>query len=275
MAQFTMDTSLSYSASELHPNVTLVLGGGGARGFAHIGVLKVLQQEAIPIDFIVGASVGSIVGALYAFDLSIDHLEKTAKQLRRGNFLSFDPCRFWQGYSNGKHLEEFIANYTDHADFKDLKIPFASVCVNLQTGELTPISQGALAPAVHASAALPGLFQPVKLHDRYFIDSGAVSPCPVEVAKTYHSHLTIAVGIPPDPCYNRSLPHHVFKTCLHFELLREQRLTWLDASMADITIVPDLQNHGILDFKNSEFLIKAGEKAALEKLSQLKNLINV
>jgi len=271
---FNIDTSFSYPESQLHPRVTLVLGGGGARGFAHIGVLKILQEANIPIDLIVGTSVGSIVGAMYAYNLSIPHLERVALQIKRQTFLNFDPWRFWQGYSNGKRLETLIANYTQDADFEDLKVPFIAVAVNVQTGDLTPIAQGPVAHAVHASAALPALFQPVKLQNKTFIDGGAVSPCSVEIAHVYNSKLTIAVGIPPDPCYNHhSLPKNAMSTFVRFELLREQRLAYLATEWADVAIVPHLQNHGILDFNNTKSLIKAGEQTTLKILPHLKKLL--
>ena len=259
-----------YKPMQYSPKVTLILGGGGARGFAHVGTLKALHEAHIPIDLIIGTSVGSLIGALYAFNPDPQALYNLALKTTRSMFFNLNLWRFWHGLSNGMSLYNFVKQNTHDSHFEDLKVPLIAVAVNHNTGQLTPISTGcSVAKAVQASTALPPLYRPVKVDDHILIDGGAVSPCAVEIARMCDAKLIIAAVVPPTPSFLKRIPSHAFAHFMRFESLREKRLVDLAAEKADIVIEPNLHDHGILDFNRKENLIKAGEesaKAALPKL---------
>jgi NTE family protein len=255
------------------PQVTLILGGGGARGFAHIGILKALHGH-IPIDLIIGTSVGSIIGALYAFNPDPRALYQVGINTKRSEFFRFTPWRCWRGWSNGNALYRFIDKYTEGAHFEDLKIPLIVTAVNACTGHLVPISTGCtVAKAVQASSALPPLYQPVTINGNTLIDGGAVSPCAIEIAQMCNSRLTIAAVVPPTPTCLPCSPGNAFASFMRFQSLRENRLVDLATKKADVVISPNLHDHGIMDFNEKESLIEAGQIAAHASLPKLRYLI--
>jgi NTE family protein len=255
------------------PSVTLILGGGGARGFAHIGILRALHGH-IPINLIIGTSAGSIIGALYAFNPDVKVLHQIATQTTRSTFFRFNFWRCWQGFSNGNALYRFIDRHTNGANFEDLKIPLIITAVNACSGHLVPISTGcSVAKAVQASCALPPFYKPVEIDGNTLIDGGAVSPCAIEIAQMCNSQLTIAAVVPPTPsCLSRS-PTGAFSSFMRFQSLREKRLVDLASKKADVVISPNLHDHGIMDFSETEKLIEAGQIAAHASLPRLRYLI--
>src|SRR3989304_9422408 len=154
------------------PRVALVLGGGAARGFAHVGVIRILEQEKIPIHMIVGTSVGSLIGAIYAAELDSLDLEITAFQLERDDLLDYSVLTIKKGRIVGERLERFVSQKVHVARIEDLKIPFAAVATDIRTGERVVLNSGPLARAVRASCALPGIFQPVEMNGRLLVDGG-------------------------------------------------------------------------------------------------------
>src|SRR5690242_13094317 len=145
------------------PKVALVLGGGAARGFAHIGVIRVLEQERIPIDVVVGTSVGSLIAALYASDRDSFGLEWTAFQLQKDDLFDFGMMNavLGMGYARGEKLEAFVKERVKQANIEDLKVPFAAVATDLNWGQRVVLDKGSVARAVRASSAIPGVFEPV------------------------------------------------------------------------------------------------------------------
>lgn len=176
--------------------VGLVLGGGGARGYAHIGVLKVIEKYNIPVDFIVGSSMGSIIGACYAAGMPIEEIEKTASNMSHLKFLQLLDFNFpRKGLISGKILERYFDELIDGKTFKDLKIPFVVTATDIITGREIVIKEGSVAKAVRASISIPGIFVPVK-HDKYILADGSIiNFCPVNVAKAIGSDIVIAVDV--------------------------------------------------------------------------------
>src|SRR5512147_762639 len=179
------------------PKVALVLGGGAARGFAHVGVIRALEQEKIPIDLVVGTSVGSLIGAIYAADLDSFDLEWTAFKLERDDLLDYGVISavMGMGLAPGDKLEAFVKGHVKVANIEDLKIPFAAVATDLNWGTKVVLDRGSVSRAVRASSAIPGVFQPVQHMGKILVDGGVVDNIPISVARERKADLVVAVDI--------------------------------------------------------------------------------
>lgn len=248
------------------PRVAVVLGGGGARGMAHVGVLKVLQQENIPIDLIVGTSAGNIVGALYADNPNAARIQTILMQTGLSDILDISPSL--QGPVSGNALQNFLLNHLRARTYNQLRIPFISVATDLKTGEMVTIDSGPIAPGVNASAALPPVFRPVKLYGRTLVDGGFTDLVPVDVARRYKPDIIIAVNIIPD------LPRGPMSTNIisvydRAYLLGDARFTTYNMEGADIKLHPYVGQAGLFDSSDKLPLIRAGEAAMRRALPQL------
>ena len=247
------------------PRVALVLGGGGARGLAHIGVLKVLQQQHIPIDLIVGTSAGSIVGAIYAADPNANRLQNIVMKTGITSILDVTPSL--KGPVTGFALQKFLLRYVTVRNFNQLQIRFVAVTTDLETGQIIPISSGPVAPAVNASAALPPVFHPVHLYGHYLVDGGVSDLVPVDVALTYHPKIIIAVNVTPN------LPHTMSNNIVgvfdrSYNIL-DNRTANYSMEGANIKLHPYVGQTGVFDSGNKAQLIRAGEIAAQHALPQI------
>jgi NTE family protein len=257
--------------------VALILGAGGSRALAHLGVLEVLEEEGIPIDLIVGCSAGSLIGALYADNPNAAAIKNKIINLKRKDLI--DPCFSSllmtpirvTGPVQGHALESFMVKELKAKNFEDLKIPLIAVATNINNNQVVLLRSGPIAPAVHASSALPPIFSPVNLYNQTLVDGGVISPVPVHVAKGYNPKLTIAVDIstPPakDPMSNafdlayRSL-HISF-----YELSRTQSRT------ADIFIHPNLTGYGTFDDESNLQLYEKGKATARAAIQDIKKAL--
>jgi len=149
-----------------------VLGGGAARGFAHVGVIRALEQEKVPIDLVVGTSVGSLIGAIYAADLDSFDLEWTAFKLEKDDLFDYGVITavMGMGAAKGDKLEEFVRSHVKVQNIEDLKLPFAAVATDLNWGTKVVLDRGPLARAVRASSSIPGVFQPVQHMGKILVD---------------------------------------------------------------------------------------------------------
>ncbi len=181
------------------PKIALVLGSGAARGLAHIGILKVLEQKGIPIDLIVGCSMGAMVGGAFAAGLSSQQIEEIACETnwRRVVQILF-PRRFRRdGLLDGQRVEEFLISLLGEEAIEDLPRQFACVATDIRQGEEIILNSGSLVNAIRASISFPFLFQPVHLNGNYLVDGGVVNPVPVSVARQMGAELVIAVNVTP------------------------------------------------------------------------------
>jgi NTE family protein len=253
------------------PQIALVLGGGGARGYAHIGVLKVLQQAGIPINLIVGSSVGSLVGALYADSTDANQVQKKLLETQEHDLIDVNLLHVLSGAISSPRFQHFITQNIKATDFKDLKIHFVAVATNLHTGEAIRLSSGPLAPAINASCALPPAFQPVNLSGRILVDGGIADPVPVNVARLYKPHVIIAVNIaaqlPPE------MPKSILGISQRSTLINLMHYARLSSQNADFVIKPHVGNIGVFDTSNKLALIAAGEAAARRALPQICQLL--
>jgi NTE family protein len=177
--------------------VGLALGGGGARGMAHVGVIRVLERAGITVDCIAGTSAGALVGAAYAAGLNSDQLLEMALQMRWRDILRLVWPR--QGFISFARLESYLVHILGDLTFAELKIPYAAVTADLATGKQVVLREGRVARAVRASCSVPGIVTPVEVDDRLLIDGGVVNNLPISVVRNLGADVVIAVGLALPP----------------------------------------------------------------------------
>lgn len=250
--------------------IALALGAGAAKGFAHIGVLKILEANQIPIHLIVGSSAGSMVGSLYAFGYSAYRLQTLAISVDKGEIIDWTLPD--NGFIKGERLAEFVNRAVNHTPLEQMKIPFYPVATDIVTGEEVVFGRGDTGTAVRASCSVPGVFQPVKIGDRWFVDGGVVSPVPVEAARKFGGNIVIAVDITADRKGHR--PEGTIDTILQSIHIMYSRLAVIQCHKADVLIQPKVGYIGSSDFSKRHEAILEGEKAALEALPKMKEILD-
>jgi NTE family protein len=181
-------------------NIALVLGSGGARGLAHIGIIKALEENHIPIDIVVGTSIGALIGGIYASGKSSSSMEKVVCSVDKIMVAKIlIPKIFGPGFIDNKRVVEFIKKLIGDVKIENMRIPFSCVATDFITGEEVVFNKGLLADAIMASIAIPTIFQPVFLKKRYLIDGGLSNPLPISIAKEMHAQKIIAVNVSPNP----------------------------------------------------------------------------
>ena len=257
--------------------MALVLSGGSARAFAHIGVIKVLEEAGIRPDLIVGTSGGSIVGALYASGMRAAGIEALSRQAD-GVFTSdTDWSRLLRlkslGLLAGNALHGFVGEHVGHRPIEKMPIPFAAVATDLGSGNAVAFTHGDAGHAVHASCAVPGVFEPVEIQGKLYADGGLSSPLPARIARQLGARIVIAVDVvypPADSGTLRSPLGVMFQTFL----VQTWRLKEAEISVADLVIAPDIPVTGSqYGSKDREMLIAAGEAAARRALPALRALM--
>ena len=250
--------------------IALVLGAGAAKGFAHIGVLKVFEANKIPIHMIVGTSAGSFVGSLYAYGYDGFQLQSLALTVQRGDILDFVfPDN---GFIKGERLAEFIDKTLKNTPLDKLKIPFYAVATDLQNGREVVFGKGDTGTAVRASCSVPGIFRPVQIGNRLYVDGGVVSPVAVDVAKRYGADIVIAVDITSD--VGSTKPETTMETILQSINIMYSKLASMQTGKADIVVKPKVGHIGSSDFFKRHEAILEGEKAATEAMPKVKEIID-
>lgn len=249
--------------------IALVLGAGASRGFAHIGVLKILESNKIPIHMIVGTSAGSFVGSIYAYGFNAFQLQKMSFSIERGDIVDLTIPD--NGFVKGEKLEEYINTLLNNTPIEKLRIPFYAVATDIQNGQEVVFGRGNTGTAVRASCSIPGIFRPVKIGDRTYVDGGVVSPVAVDAAKRLGADYVIAVDISSD-IEDRS-PESTIETILQSVSIMYSKLSSTQLSKADIVIKPKLGYIGSSDFTKKHEAVLEGEKAAIEALPHINNLI--
>ena len=254
------------------PKIGLALGSGGPRGLAHIGVIKVLEENNIPIDFIAGSSIGAMVGGFYATAKDIDQVEKIAMGTNWKMILALIDPSFRQGLLGGKKVNNFIEDHVDKMNFKDLKIPFSVVATNFKNGDVVIINKGDVASAIRASISLPLVFKPVERGNKLLVDGGLSLPVPVEVVRKMGADLVIAVNLDADYFANNNENNKFgfYKMAENSINLLRHHLAHRNVENADIVISPQVGNAHWGKFLDGKDIISAGEKSTKIKLSQLK-----
>ncbi|MCH7385022.1 patatin-like phospholipase family protein [Acinetobacter dispersus] len=248
------------------PVIALVLGSGGARGYAHIGVIEVLEQQGIRPDFIVGTSAGSIVGSIYASGKSPAELRDIALKLKANDVREVNVSL--KGFFDGKKVEDYINQQVHNMPLEKMKIPMYVVATELKDGTRTVFNYGNTGQAVRASASIPSMFVPTKIHDVEYVDGGLVSPVPVQVARELGADVVIAVDILAQPIHTET--SNVWGLFNQNINIMQGRLAEEELKDADIVIQPDLREKAhIFDVKGREMTMQAGADAANEKLAEI------
>jgi NTE family protein len=247
--------------------IALVLGGGGSKGLAHLGVIKELEAAGLRPDLIIGCSAGSIVGALYADNPELAGLEEILLKLTRSDLL--DTTFFSRlGFVQGKALQNFLKKNLRAKTFNELKIPLIVVATDLFSGETIELSEEQLPIAIGASCAFPGVFHPVLLHDRYLIDGGASSPVPVEIAKKYGAEMIIAVDVSEK--LSASRPSHFFGIAKRGMEIIYRKLVERSMAQADIPIRMEFQDVGMFSDHLNHQMYEHGRQKVLSLLPEIK-----
>lgn len=249
--------------------IAVVLGAGVSKGFAHIGVLKVLEANKIPIHMLVGTSAGSFVGSLYAYGYNAFQLQEISFSIERSDIIDFGiPDK---GFIKGDRLEEFINKKVNNVPLENLKIPFHAVATDIQSGKETIFSNGNTGTAVRASCSIPGVFRPVKIGDRMFADGGIVSPVAVDAARRLGADIVIAVDISSD--IDSTLPEGTLDMILKSISIMHSQISGTQLSHADVVIKPKVGYIGSSDFTKRHEAVLEGEKAATTALPEIQNLL--
>ena len=257
------------------PKIALVLGGGAARGFAHVGVIRALEQEKIPIDMVVGTSVGGLIGAIYAADVSSFDLEWTAFQLEKDDLFDFGVMNAvtGMGFAKGDKLEAWVKSHIKTTNIENLKIPFAAVATDLNWGYKVVLDQGSVARAIRASAAIPGVFQPVQHQGKILVDGGVVDNIPISVAKAKGADIVIAVDI------SGTIGNTNITNLLDVSLQATNIMFALNVEHAkkdaDVLITPaGIGDIGMLDFTQKKRCMQAGMEATQKAMPTIRRVID-
>lgn len=251
--------------------VALVLGGGGARGMAHVGVIEELEKADIPIDVIVGCSAGSIVGALYADCPNVHRLRRILEPLRKWDILDISILHCRYGLVQGRSLRNFLCRNLHHKRFEELRIPLYVVATDLRSGELVCLSHGNIIPAIHASSSIPFVFAPVLLNGRILVDGGVADPVPACVARELEADIVVAV----DLCelLPKTCPTNLFGVATRCAEIKFQKHSEICVQRADVIIRPEIGELSTFDDQNHEKMYQAGRQAALQAIPAIKELL--
>ncbi len=255
--------------------VGLALGGGAARGFAHIGVIKVLEANGIVPDLVVGTSAGSLVGALYAAGKNAQSLQKMAVDMDEAAISDWSVPFFSPstGVLKGEGLQNYVNRAVHGQPIEKLRVPFGAVATDLRSGQPILFRRGNTGSAVRASSSVPGVFQPVRIGNVDYVDGGLVSPVPASFARKMGADFVIAVNISAQP--DAQPASNTFEVLLQTFAIMGQSLNQYELKQADIVIRPELATMKGSDFQNRSVAIVAGERAALAALPELKRRLQL
>src|SRR5438552_3489350 len=258
------------AATPRQAGVGLALGGGFARGFAHLGVLQVFEENNVPISHIAGTSVGSILGAAYASGAPLVRIIETCRTLRFRDIARWRVSRL--GLASNHRLENLIERVFDSRPFEDLRIPLAVVATDLSSGEPVVFTQGNLADAIRASCAFPGLFEPVEIGTRCCGDGGLVAPVPTRAARDLGAAAVIGISVGMQDGH-RGAPTNIFQVVSRAVNAAQKHQLEIWERDADLVLRPDVQSLAWDDFDRADEAIAAGAAATLRALPRIEKLL--
>ena len=249
------------------PRIGLAMGGGFARGMSHIGVLKVFEQERIPIDYVAGTSVGAVIGAAYCSGLSAKEMEEIAMLVRFKDFARWTISRF--GLCSNDRMKGFLDRLFRVHTFEELRVPLAIAATEFTTGQGVVFKSGSLTDAVRASCAYPGMFLPVSLDGKLYVDGLLGYPVPAKPLREMGADRVIAVHLAAHWVSGKG-PRHVFDVIGQCFSIAQDRMSALWKQHADVMIEPNIEHFGYDEFQRSSEMIAIGEAAAREALPQIR-----
>jgi len=250
------------------PKWGLALGGGAARGFAHIGVIQVLEEAGLKPDLVVGTSAGSVVAAFYASGKNGVQLQKVAESMEEATITDWTVPLLGRGMMRGGALARYISNQTGGKRIEDLKVPLGVVATDLNTGQGVLFQRGDLGTAVRASSSVPSVFEPVRIGNREFVDGGLVSPVPVRYARQMGAEFVVAVDISSAP--EAAKTNDMFQILMQTFTIMGKSINAFELREADLVVRPPLNGVGSADFSARRRSIEAGRAAMLQALPKLR-----
>lgn len=250
------------------PRIGLALGGGAARGFAHIGVIQVLERQGIRPDLVVGTSAGSLVAALYASGMGGSQLEQAALDMEEATIADWTLPIFNRGLLRGEALARYVNRQVKGKALQEMRLPLGILATELHSGRGVLFQRGDTGTAVRASSAVPGVFTPVEIGGRAFVDGGLVAPVPVEQARQMGAELVIAVDIssPPD----QDMGSDALRVLLQTFTIMGQSINRQLLAQADVVVRPALAGMGSADFSGRQRAMAAGREAMAAALPRLR-----
>lgn len=259
------------------PKVGLALSGGGVKGLAHIGVIKVLEKNNIPINFIAGSSAGAVIGGIYASGTSIETLEKSILKMKKNDVLKFllDFGKPGGGFIKAENIMKFVEEMLKERYIENFKIPFAAIATDLSNWEEKIFNRGDVLVAIRSSIAVPGIIKPLIFKKSILVDGGVINPLPIDIVKNMGSDIVIGVDV-------IGTPKKTTKINLKYVLtesvrLMEKQLSYLRIKNFENTIIiePSIKNIGVFStsLRNFKEAIRNGEKEAQKRLNEIKNLL--
>ena len=253
-----------------HPVIALVLGGGATRGFAHVGVLNILEEHGIQPNLVVGTSAGAVTGALYAGGIRGEQLESVANELQQEQIADWSYSG--RGVIRGELLQNFINQLLRDRPIEHLDTKFVATATDLDTGQLVIFTRGDAGLAVRASSTIPGLVSPVTINGRDYVDGGLVSNVPAALARQLGADIVIAVDVSRSITEHEQLDSTLAVLQQSLEIM-QQALTRTDLSAADIVIRPPIGELPFGDFEQKSHAIKAGAAAATIAIPDIQQLL--
>ena len=271
-----MQKQISSRTNTKKPKVALVLGSGGAKGLAHIGVLKAFEEAGIKFDIIAGCSMGAIIGGCYSLGIKTKKMEKKALELSNNDVLDMrfpNAFGFIKGDKAEKLIREFMGVEDQELLFSDCKTPFACVATDIEKAELVALNSGNLISSIRASFSIPGVFRPVEIEGRKLLDGGMLSRVPVDVARKMGADIVIAVD-----CIGKTKPvstegYKYFDTITRIFSIMDYQISKREIKRADLLISLDQPSVSVIKIKNIEEGIQIGYEAAKANIIQIRELI--
>lgn len=255
--------------------IGLALGSGGARGFCHIGVLKVLEENHIPIDYVSGCSMGALVGACYCAGVSIDEMSQIVSSLTQRKIVDLDISIKKAGMLKGERALAYVKKLIGDIQFEDLKVPFAVTATDVLKGELVTFTQGIVTDAVRASMSVPVVFQSVKVEGKdCLIDGGVIERIPIKAVRDLGADIVIAVDAlgPPKPIDEMS---GLLNMIERVYLLMDWESSKTKLAQADLVITPEQGDRSMQKFIKNKESIEFGEEAARKMLPKIKEIVGI
>jgi NTE family protein len=249
------------------PAIGLALGGGFARGIAHVGVLKVLEQEGISVRVVAGTSVGALIGAAYCSGVTVDELKAMAHNVRFTTFARWTLSRC--GFASNDRMISFLTRFLKVKTFEELRIPLGVTATDFNTGEGVVFHSGSIIDPVRASCAYPGMFLPVNIRGRYLVDGMLSHPVPTRPVREMGADRVLAVHL-KGTWANGGAPRHLFDVIGQSFAIAQDAMSAIWREAADLVIEPDVAGFAYDDFKRADELIRVGEAAMRQALPEVR-----
>ena len=249
------------------PAIGVALGGGFARGIAHIGVLRVLEEEGIPVRVVAGTSVGALIGACYCSGLSLAEMQDVAHSVRFTTFARWTLSRY--GFASNDRMISFLTRTLKCKTFEELRIPLGVTATDFNTGEGVVFHSGSIVDPVRASCAYPGMFLPVEIRGRYLVDGMLSHPVPTRPLREMGADRVLAVHL-KGTWANGGPPRHLFDVIGQSFAIAQDAMSSLWRQSADLVVEPDVAGFGYDDFKRADDLIRSGEVAMRKALPEVR-----